>query len=205
MKQIITLVITISIIIFAYTQKEGMLHLIESGESMAIIISLLFVALLVFFPVMPFALVAGIIGSVFGVWLGAIISLCGSVFGSMIMFFMARYGFQQWVQKVLDKYPKAREYESIFQKNAFLGILLLRLAPIIPAPLLNVLCGVSVIRWPIFFIATLIGKFPAIIIFTFAGSLFANNKLLSIAIYGAYFVIITVIATIHIQKRKIQV
>ncbi|MBL5801323.1 TVP38/TMEM64 family protein [Bacillus sporothermodurans] len=204
MKQIITLVITISIIILAYTQKEGMLHLIESGESTAIIISLLFVALLVFFPVTPFAIVAGIIGSVFGVWTGSIISLCGSVFGSLIMFFVARYGFQQWVQKVLNKYPKAKEYESIFQKNAFIGILLFRIAPVIPAPLLNVLCGVSMIRWPIFFIATLIGKFPSIVIFTFAGSLFASNKLLSVIIYGTYFVIIAIITTIHIQKRKIQ-
>ncbi|MGE8204412.1 TVP38/TMEM64 family protein [Heyndrickxia sp. NPDC080065] len=204
MKQLLTIMITVILIISAYTQKETMLHLIESGESTAIIISLLFVALLVFFPIIPFAVVAGLIGSVFGVWMGSLISLCGSLIGTMLMFFMARYGFQRWVQTMLKKYPKTKEYESIFEKNAFLGILLVRLAPVIPAPILNVLCGVSMVRWYIFFIATIVGKIPGVMIFTFAGSLFEDNKLLSFSIYGAYILIITILITIRLKKKNIQ-
>lgn len=204
MKPFITIVITFILLIIAYSQKEEMLYLIESGERTAIIISFIFVAMLVFFPIIPFAIVAGIIGSVFGVWNGVLISLGGSLMGTMVMFFMARYGFQNWVQKILTKYPKVRDYENAFERNSFIGILLLRLAPIIPAPILNIFCGISMIRWYIFFLATAVGKIPGILILTFAGKLFEQNKLLSIIIYGVYFFLITILIMIRLQKNKIQ-
>jgi len=203
MKQLLTILISVIIIIIAYTQKSAMLHLIQSGQSMAIFISILFVALLVFFPVMPYPLVAGLIGSVFGVWQGIMISVIGVLIGTFTMFLMARYGFQEWVQKIIRKYPKSQEYEAYFEKNAFLGILFLRLVPVIPSPLLNVLSGVSKVSWITFLTATLIGKLPNIFISTFAGSLFTKNKLLSICIYAGYVLIITAILTLYMNKRKV--
>ncbi|MGV3464446.1 MAG: TVP38/TMEM64 family protein, partial [Heyndrickxia sp.] len=203
MKQLLTILFSVIIIIIAYTQKSVMLHLIQSGESMAIFISILFVALLVFFPVMPYPLVAGLIGSVFGVWQGIIISIIGVLIGTFSMFLLARYGFQDWVQKVIRKYPKSQEYEAYFEKNAFLGILFLRLVPVIPSPLLNVLSGVSKVSWLTFLTATLIGKLPNIVISTFAGSLFTKNKLLSIGIYACYLLIISVILTLYMNKKRI--
>lgn len=202
MKQLLTILFSVIIIIFAYTKKSAMLDVIQSGESMAIIISIFFVALLVFFPVMPYPLVAGLIGSVFGVWQGIFISIIGISLGTSTMFLMARYGFQEWVQKIIRKYPKSQEYEAYFEKNAFMGILFLRLVPVVPSPLLNVLSGVSKVPWLVFITATLIGKLPNIIISTFAGSLFAKNKLLSISIYACYLLVITVILMLYMNKKK---
>lgn len=204
MKPFITIIAAIGIIFIAYTQKAHILHLIHTGHSIAFFISILFVALLVFFPVMPYPLVAGLIGSIFGALQGIFISIIGVMIGCFIMFLMARYGFQQWVQKMLQKFPKAKEYEVYFEKNAFLGILFLRVVPVVPSPLLNVLCGVSVVPLIPFLAATLIGKLPNIVISTVAGSLFSSNKLLAIGIYACYFLIITVITAIYINRRKIK-
>ncbi|KQL52783.1 hypothetical protein AN964_04110 [Heyndrickxia shackletonii] len=203
MKQLAMLLTAIVIIVLAFTQKETILHEIHTGHTSAFLISILFVALLVFFPVMPYPLVAGLIGSVFGVWQGIFISLLGVMVGTFTMFLMARYGFQQWVQRTIQKFPRSKEYETYFEKNAFLGILFLRLVPVIPSPLLNVLSGVSKVSWITFLAATIIGKLPNIVISTFAGSLFEHNKILSIGIYACYFLVITVIITIYMNKRKI--
>ena len=70
MKRYLTICIGILLIVVAFSQKSMMIQLIESGENVAILVSVLFVALLVFFPVIPFAVVAGLIGSVFGILFG---------------------------------------------------------------------------------------------------------------------------------------
>ncbi|MBS4173356.1 TVP38/TMEM64 family protein [Bacillus sp. FJAT-49736] len=205
MKQLMTILMAIIIIVIAFTQKAAVLQVIHSGEPIAYLISILFVAILVFFPVMPYPLVAGLIGSVFGLWEGILISIVGVMLGTSIMFLMARYGFQQWAQKMISKYPKAKEYEIYFEKNAFLGILFLRLVPIVPSPLLNVLSGISMVSFIAFFTATIIGKLPNIVISTLAGSLFEQNKYLSLGIYGSYFLIISIIITLYWNKKKMKV
>lgn len=202
MKRLITILIGILIIAIAFSQKSLMMASIESGDNTAVFISVLFVALLVFFPIAPFAIVAGLIGSVFGIAFGTAVSLIGVTIGTLIMFFMARYGFQDWMNKTLQKYPKAQEYEKYFNKNAFIGILLMRIVPVIPSPIVNILCGVSKIRWYIFLSASLIGKLPAIIIFTLAGSVFEASKLVSISIYAIYFLIIMVLTFVYYQRKQ---
>ncbi|NEU29560.1 TVP38/TMEM64 family protein [bacterium LRH843] len=202
MKKILIIIIGILLMILAISQKSTMIESIESGNNTAIFVSSLFVALLVFFPVVPFPVVAGLIGSVFGILLGTSISLLGITIGMMTMFWMARYGFQDWVQKTLQKYPKAQEYESYFEQNAFIGILIVRLVPVIPSPLVNILCGISKVRWYTFLSASLIGKTPAVMIFTIAGSVFEGSKLISISIYAVYFLIIMVLTIIYYKRKQ---
>jgi uncharacterized membrane protein YdjX (TVP38/TMEM64 family) len=202
MKQFFTVLLILIIVIAAYSQKELMINIIESGEAIAFFISILFVAVLVLFPVIPYAVLAGLLGSIFGVWLGTVISLLGITIGTLAMFKMARYGFQNWAQKTLQKYSKVKEFESYFEKNAFLGILLVRLIPVVPSPVVNILCGICMIPWYIFLSASLLGKLPAVIIFTFAGSVFEHNKILAFSIYAIYFIIITCFTSIHMHKRQ---
>jgi uncharacterized membrane protein YdjX (TVP38/TMEM64 family) len=116
------------------------------------------------------------IGSVFGIWLGTGLSLIGIGLGTMVMFFLARYGFQDLTQSYFKKYPKIQEYESWFEQNAFIGFLLARVKPIKPSPIINILSGLSKVKWTIFISASLVGKLPAIFIFTLAGRLIRNRN-----------------------------
>lgn len=131
------------IIFVAYSQKSLLLEWIEAGGSLSLLFSILFVAALVFFPVVPFIVAAGLIGSVFGVFEGTAVSLLGSLLGTLVMFATARFGFQDWIQATLQKYPKAKEYEVYFEQNAFHSILLVRVVPVVPPPVVNILSGVS--------------------------------------------------------------
>jgi uncharacterized membrane protein YdjX (TVP38/TMEM64 family) len=202
MKQSFTIIISVIIIVIGMNQKELMIDLVHQGGTLAIIISILFVGVLVFFPIIPYPVLAGIIGSVAGVMNGTFISLTGIFLGTTFMFYLSRYGFQDWSQNLLNKYPKAKEYEHYFEKNAFLGILFVRLLPVIPSPIVNILSGMSKVNFLVFSSATLTGKLPAVITFTLAGSMFAGSRLLSISIYGAYFLIIVTGASVYFYKKK---
>jgi uncharacterized membrane protein YdjX (TVP38/TMEM64 family) len=204
MRQWFTVLIAILLISIGFTQKDLLLAWIQNGSLISIFISIIFVSILVFFPVVPYPVLAGIIGSVFGVWVGMTISFIGIMLGTMIMFYLSRYGFQQLAQKYLEKYPKVKEYESYFEKNAFLGILFVRLIPVVPSPIVNILSGLSYIKWYAFFTATFLGKIPAVVTFTFAGSVFEDNKWLSFMIYGTYFLIISIVVLTHLRKDKHQ-
>jgi uncharacterized membrane protein YdjX (TVP38/TMEM64 family) len=184
MKKFLPTLLSVFIVYIAITKKHILLDLVRSESHLAILISILFVALLVFFPVVPYVVLAGMIGSIFGIWIGTSLSLVGIGLGTMVMFFLARYGFQDLTQSYLKKYPKIQEYESWFEQNAFMGILLARLIPVIPSPIINVLSGLSKVKWTIFLSASLVGKLPAIFIFTLAGRLIGNKNWISIVIYG---------------------
>jgi uncharacterized membrane protein YdjX (TVP38/TMEM64 family) len=202
-KKITTIVLTLIVIYVGLTQKNTLLDLIHSKSILAAMIAVLFVAILVFFPVVPYVVLAGMIGSVFGIWLGTGISIIGIGLGMIIMFMLSRYGFQEWTQSYLKKYPKIQEYESMFEQNAFIGILLARVIPVIPSPIINIISGLSKVKWTTFLSASLIGKLPAIFIFTIAGSLMGDQKWISIVIYVVYFLVIAILTGRNIQKKHL--
>ena len=185
-----------------YLYKDQLVDWIKGGGSMSVIVSIVFVAILVFFTVMPFVVVAGIIGAVFGTIYGSMISLAGALVGALIMFLMARYGFRDWAQRMLQKYPKVKEYESYFEKNAFLGIVFVRVVPVVPSPAVNIISGISRVSLVTFFLASLLGKIPSIVIFTFAGSNCGDNMTASLVTYGVYFVAIMIATSIVMYKRQ---
>jgi len=203
-KRIISLCIILFIIAVGFLQKDELLQLVKYGGTLSIFISMLLVAICVFFPVIPFPVLAGVIGAVFGVTQGVFISLAGSMVGTMGFFFLSRYGFRDWAEETLTKYPKVLEYEDFLNRNSFIAILTCRLIPIIPAPVVNLICGLSHVKWITFFIASTLGKIPNILILSFAGSLFSNNKLYSFGIYGCYLLIIFLINFVIIYRRSMK-
>jgi len=202
MRQTGILVLSFFVIFLGLSQKAALLNIVETGSLYAIPISILFVSVLVFFPVIPYPVLAGMIGSIFGIGLGLGISLAGIALGTILMFSMARYGFQQWTQQTLEKYPKIKEYEALFNQNAFLGIVAVRLIPVVPSPVVNILCGVSTVSTIKFLVASLIGKLPAVFLFTFAGSMFEQNKIMTFLIYGLYFLIITLLVGLKLKRPQ---
>ncbi|MFD2169898.1 TVP38/TMEM64 family protein [Tumebacillus lipolyticus] len=200
-KKILVGALCIAIIILGYQYKDPFMAIIEAGGVMSVLVSIMLVGICVFFPVVPFIFLVGVIGAVFGTVTGAGITLVGLLFGTSVMFLMARYGFRSWAQATLNRYPKAKEYESYFEKNAFLSILAVRVVPVVPTQVINILCGISQVRWVTFFLATAIGALPRILVFAFVGNSFQDNKMTSFLTYGAYMVVIMIVTYIFLRKR----
>ncbi|MGF6950706.1 putative membrane protein YdjX (TVP38/TMEM64 family) [Neobacillus sp. B4I6] len=201
-KRIFSIGILLVIIAIGFFQKDELLHLIKQGGALSIFISMLLVSICVFFPVIPFPVLAGMIGAVFGTAQGMLVSLTGAMAGTMAFFFLSRYGFRDFAQDKLMKYAKVQEYDEFLNRNSFVAILTCRLIPIIPAPVVNIICGLSHVRWLTFFIASIIGKVPNILLLSYAGASFSNNKLYSFGLYGAYMVIIILINFVIVYRKQ---
>jgi uncharacterized membrane protein YdjX (TVP38/TMEM64 family) len=201
-KRILSIGILIVIIAIGFFQKDELLNLVKQGGALSIVISMLLVSICVFFTVIPFTVLAGMIGSVFGTAQGMLVSLTGAMAGTMAFFFLSRYGFRDFAQDKLMKYPKVQEYDEFLNRNSFVAILTCRLIPIIPAPVVNTICGLSHVRWLTFFTASIIGKVPNILLLSYAGASFSNNKLYSFGLYGAYMVIIILINFVIVYRKQ---
>lgn len=200
-KRILSISLIFIVIAIGFLQKDELLTLIKSGGIYSIFISMLFVAICVFFPVIPFPVLAGVIGGVFGTTQGVIVSLTGAMAGTMGFFFLSRYGFRDYAQSKLMKYPKVQEYEDFLNRNSFVAILTCRLIPIIPAPVINIICGLSNVNCLVFFTASTIGKIPNILILSFAGASFSSNKLFSFGLYGGYILILILINFVIMYRK----
>ncbi|MGX6441725.1 TVP38/TMEM64 family protein [Neobacillus sp. K501] len=200
-KRLVSICILLIIIAVGIFQKDELMSLIKAGGFLSVWISILLVAICVFFPVIPFPVLAGVVGGVFGTTQGGIISLTGAMIGTMVFFFLSRYGFRDFAQEKLQKYPKVQEYEAFLNRNSFMAILTCRLIPIIPAPVVNIICGLSKVNGVIFFFASTIGKIPNILILSYAGAAFSDNKLLSFGLYGGYLLIIFLINFIYMYRK----
>ncbi|MGZ4161530.1 MAG: TVP38/TMEM64 family protein [Neobacillus sp.] len=200
-KRITSIGIIVLIIAIGFSQKDVLLHIIKEGGTISVFISMLLVAICVFFPIIPFTVLAGIIGAVFGTTQGAVVSLAGAMVGTMGFFFLSRYGFRDFAREKLLRYPKVQEYEGFFNRNSFIAILTSRLIPVIPAPVVNTICGLSKVRWLTFFTASSIGKIPNILLLSYVGASFSSNKLYSVGLYCLYLVIVFLINFVIVYRK----
>lgn len=158
----LTLLLSILIILFLYPRlqnPETFQALILQLGWKGIILDLIILSLLMFFPFFPFSLLAGINILLFGWFGGFLLSLTGSLLGSSLAFWISRHLGQEWARPHLAKLGKWNKLSDA--KNFYL-IVLARLIPVLPSAAVNYAAGVSPIRFPLFLGATLLGKLPMI-------------------------------------------
>lgn len=158
----LTLLLSVLIIVFLYPRLQNpelfQALILQLGWK-GILLDLLIVCLLMFFPFIPFSLLAGINILLFG-WLGGfLLSLTGSLLGSSLAFWIGRHLGQEWARPHLAKLGKWNKLSNA--KNFYL-IVLARLIPVLPSAAVNYAAGVSPMKFPLFLGATILGKLPMI-------------------------------------------
>ncbi|WP_345290207.1 TVP38/TMEM64 family protein, partial [Streptomyces gulbargensis] len=98
----------------------------------------------------------------FGFWGGTLISFIGESIGALVAFFLYRKGLKKQRQK-WSTHNKLKLLVDSSGKEAFLLILLLRVIPYVPSALVTLAASVSKISWTSFFIASSVGKIPAVV------------------------------------------
>jgi len=158
-----TLLISLTIVIFLYPKLQHPAELqafVRQWGLLSIFIDLIMVMMLALFPVVPFVLMAGINVLLYG-WIGGfLLSLCGSLMGASLGFWLARTLGQEWAQ---PKVAKLGKWGAILRGNHFSVVLLSRLIPVLPSAAVNYAAGLSLMTFPSFFLATVLGKVPMIV------------------------------------------
>lgn len=126
------------------------------------------VAMLFCFPGTPFNLAAGYL---FGIWLGAAVTIVGCDLGATLAFLLGRTLGKDWAQEQVAKNKKFSLLSMAVENNAWLIIFLVRLSPILPFGLCNYLFGVTKVKFSTYWSATTAGLIPCTVAYTYLGSL----------------------------------
>lgn len=112
-----------------------------------------------------FSIPVAISALVMNVYEAFFISVIGLSIGALINFYVSRYLGRDYVeQKFIHKIKAIEKYDKKLQKKGFITILLLRFIILIPFEIINVLAGFSRVGGLSFFLATLIGIIPGVVL-----------------------------------------
>ncbi|NJP37467.1 TVP38/TMEM64 family protein [Bacillus luteus] len=132
------------------------------------------------FSILPFLLLTMFNIWLFGFFYGYIWSLIGNFLGSVLVFYLGRYGFHKWGMKYNHLTIKQK-----IENNGFKFVLWLRLFPFMPASVINIGCGLSNIKAKDYITATFIGN----TIFVFMLALFSEGVIALEYQYTIYIVL----------------
>jgi len=101
----------------------------------------------------------------------------GTIIGAIIAFYIARVGGKPIITKLIGSKWVGR-VDSWVERNGTKGIFLTRLIPIIPFDLISYMAGVTKLKFRNYFLATVIGAFPRVLMLAVLG--FYTKGLLSL-------------------------
>jgi uncharacterized membrane protein YdjX (TVP38/TMEM64 family) len=147
--------------------RERLLALVAQDAAAAAIAFILLYAGLVAlsFPAAELLTIAG--GFLFGRWFGTLYAIVGATAGATLFFFAARAGLARLAAGAL---PQAARLRAGFRRNAFSYLLVLRLVPLFPFWLVNLVAGAAGLRLPVYVLGTFLGIIPATFVYASLGS-----------------------------------
>jgi uncharacterized membrane protein YdjX (TVP38/TMEM64 family) len=107
-------------------------------------------------------------GFLFGTLLGSVLSVTGATIGAVAIFLVARTALGSSLRDRAG--PWLKRMEAGFREDAFSYLLVLRLIPLFPFWLVNLVPAVLGVRLPTFALATLIGIIPGSLVYTSVGN-----------------------------------
>ncbi|WP_433747589.1 TVP38/TMEM64 family protein [Falsibacillus pallidus] len=130
----------------------------------AIIISIAISTLISIIGFLPSAFFTAVNISVFGFSMGLWISFLGESIGAIVAFYLYRKGFRKFTHEKLNEYERVKPLLTVTGKQAFFLVLSLRIMPFVPSGIVTFAAAVGMMSGLDFFIASTIGKIPAMLL-----------------------------------------
>ncbi|MCY9694205.1 TVP38/TMEM64 family protein [Paenibacillus alginolyticus] len=161
--------------------------------------------LIALIPVVPYGVIAGIIGGKYGPFLGGMINVLSSTVAAALLFLLVRVVFQEQGIRFLAKFKRIDQFTTLMERNAFFAVLLARLIPFVPAAFVNVYTAISRMRFSPFVAATLLGKIPMMFVFALIGDQLLSDlgNVLWISLIYMGFLLLVFLVYRWLRKRKI--
>ncbi|MGE0268700.1 MAG: TVP38/TMEM64 family protein [Candidatus Omnitrophota bacterium] len=135
--------------------------------------SVLFVVLYIFMSgiFIPSVVFRVFAGTIFGVFQGVLLVSIGATISSFIKFLMARYLFQDAINRKIQNNESLKKLDEMIEKDGWKMLLLLRNIPVANAMFLNYICGVTKMSSKDFILASFIGRLPTTFLYVYLGYL----------------------------------
>jgi uncharacterized membrane protein YdjX (TVP38/TMEM64 family) len=112
-------------------------------------------------------------GAIFGPAWAVLLAALGMSAGAVLSFLSARYLLRDVLLRVWGR-RLARLDDGLAREGAFLYLLSLRLVPVLPFFVVNLLLGLTGVRVGVFYLTTLIGMLPAMVVLAGVGDRLAH-------------------------------
>lgn len=185
-----------------YVTRDGMMAALEALRSSAwapvVFVAVYAVATAL---ALPGSLLTIVGGAVFGFWWGFLLNSLGANIGANAAFRLSRALGREGVERIVG--GRLKGLDNATAEHGFVGLLILRLIPLVPFNALNFGSGLTAMRWRDYALATLIGILPGTVVYTFFADALAQGSTgageaarTRLWIAGALFIALTLIPLI---------
>ena len=115
-------------------------------------------------------------GMLFGRWVSCIMMILATSVGAVLALLLVRYVAQDFVRARLRGHRRAQELMKGFQRHRDSYLLFLRLVPAFPFWITNIVVGITDFPWFRFFLLTMVGITPDVLIYCNIGANLARLK-----------------------------
>lgn len=141
-------------------------------------------------PVFPYVILAAAGGFLFGFKIGFLLSWLGALTGACIAYWFCKLIARDWATRKINA-RLGYDLKRIDTEMAFWTIVIARIIPVVPTPIINVAAALGGVSFWNFFFSSAIGKIPSAVLYTGLGiCLFQTRDVkLSLGILGAILVL----------------
>ncbi len=144
-------------------------------------------------PVFPYVILAAAGGLLFGFKLGFLLSWLGALAGACLAYWICKLLGGEWAaQKIKNRWDY--DVKRVNGEMAFWTIVLARVVPVVPTPIINVAAALGGVPFWNFFFSSAIGKIPSAVLYTGLGiCLFQTRDIkLTLSIIAAILALVAV-------------
>nr|WP_136252788.1 VTT domain-containing protein [Ningiella ruwaisensis] len=156
-----------------FMNREYLTDVLESFRNspwaLFIVCGIYVVAGLLFFPVTVLSLA---VAMVFGALWGTIYGMAGVMASTAVLFLIGQIMGDKGLRKLAG--PKVSRIDRKFAENGIFGVAVLRMIPVAPFSLVNLVAGISSIRISYFLAGTFMGMLPPMIVKALVGGSIAD-------------------------------
>jgi uncharacterized membrane protein YdjX (TVP38/TMEM64 family) len=105
-------------------------------------------------------------GAVFGFGWGVLLVTIAANMGANAAFELSRWLGRDGIERILG--PRLKGLDNATEQHGFVGLLILRLIPLVPFNALNFGSGLTAMRWRDYALATVIGILPGTVVYVFS-------------------------------------
>ena len=151
---------------------------------------------------LPWATLLSLLGgALFGWALGTLVVLFSATGGATLAMLFSRLLFRDWVRTRFGK--KLRAIESGFAAEGAFYLFALRLVPVFPFFLINLLMGLTPIKTGTYFLVSFLGMAPATLVYVFAGRQLATLTSLKEILSLRMLLVFACLGLLPLVSRKV--
>ncbi len=143
-------------------------------------------------------------GALFGLYWGSLLASCAAVIGATLACAASRYLFRAQAREYFGK--RLHAFERGFAQYGTFYLLSLRLVPICPFVVVNLVMGLMTMRLGTFFLVSQLGMLPMTVIYVNAGTQLAAMRslqdVLSPGLVGSLLLLAAALAVLHLLLRR---